>query len=114
MYSPVDKPHLDTVKRKQPLVSIVTLNYNQADLTRLFLESTRRLTYPNFEIIVCDMASRENPDEKIKALNIPNAELFLSKKNLGFAAGNNWGMQKAKGEFIFIINNDTEVGGTLL
>ena len=37
-----------------------------------------------------------------------------SKRNLGFAGGNNWGMRQAKGEFFFIVNNDTEVTPDLL
>lgn len=92
-----------------PLVSIITLNYNQTDTTCAFLESTRSLTYPNYEILVCDMASREDPTARITANNYPNTRVLVSKKNLGFAGGNNWGMRHAKGDFLFIVNNDTEV-----
>ncbi len=103
-----------TTAQIQPLVSIVTLNYNQADVTCEFLLSTKKISYRNFEIIVCDMNSDEDPSEKILALNIPEVNLLLSKKNLGFAAGNNWGMQHARGAFIFIVNNDTELTEDIL
>jgi hypothetical protein len=36
----------------QPLVSIITLNYNQAAVTKAFLESAKNLLYSNFEILV--------------------------------------------------------------
>ena len=94
---------------KQPLVSIVTLNYNQAALTTAFLESSKKLLYPHFEILVCDMASGGDLSTIINPADYPNTRLLLSKKNLGFAGGNNWGMRQAKGEFIFIVNNDTEL-----
>ncbi|MBC7867852.1 MAG: glycosyltransferase family 2 protein [Gloeobacteraceae cyanobacterium ES-bin-316] len=97
-----------------PLVSIITLNYNQTEVTCQFLESTKKLTYNNYEIIVCDMNSEEDPSQKIEALNLPNIFVFVSNLNLGFAAGNNWGMQQAKGEYIFIVNNDTEVTENLI
>jgi len=101
-------------KADSPLISIITLNYNQADVTCQFLESTKMLLYDNYEIIVCDMNSAEDITPKVEALDLPNVKVFLSKANLGFAAGNNWGMSKAKGEYFFIVNNDTEVTKSLL
>ena len=97
-----------------PLISIITLNYNQSAVTLDFLESARHLHYRNFEILVCDMASREDVRTIIKPELYPNTRLLLSEKNLGFAGGNNWGMRQAKGEFFFIVNNDTEMTPDLL
>jgi GT2 family glycosyltransferase len=94
---------------KQPLVSIITLNYNQAVVTAAFLESSKKLLYAHYEILVCDMASTTNPGTIFNPADYPNTRLLLSDKNLGFAGGNNWGMRQAKGEFIFIVNNDTEL-----
>jgi len=98
----------------QPLVSIITLNYNQADVTRAFLESTKKLVYPNFEILVCDMASKTDPGLVFKASDYPCTKLLYSDINLGFAGGNNWGMRQANGKFIFIVNNDTELTPDIL
>jgi GT2 family glycosyltransferase len=90
-------------------ISIITLNYNQTAATCAFLESTRLLDYPNYEILVCDMASASDPSPSIPNGKYPHTNLLKSKKNLGFAGGNNWGMRQAKGEYLFIVNNDTEV-----
>lgn len=102
------------MRKDQPFISIITLNYNQTDVTCDFLASTRNLKYRNFEILVCDMASAVDPTAKILAGNYPNTRLLLSKENLGFAGGNNWGMRQAKGDYMFIVNNDTEVTDSLL
>ncbi|MDP4210998.1 MAG: glycosyltransferase family 2 protein [Bacteroidota bacterium] len=99
---------------KEPLVSIITLNYNQAQVTREFLESSKSLNYRNYEILVCDMASSISPETAFRASDYPNTRLLLSYKNLGFSGGNNWGIRQAKGDFIFIVNNDTELTPDLI
>jgi len=97
-----------------PLVSIITLNWNQADITCAFLESTRKLNYKNYEILVCDMGSDIDPTQQINEAGYPNTKVLRSDVNLGFTGGNNWGMRQAKGDFVFIVNNDTEVTPDLL
>jgi len=101
-------------KETEPFISIITLNYNQTDVTCAFLASTEKLNYTNYEILVCDMASAEDPSSKILSGNYRNTRLLLNPQNLGFAGGNNWGMSEAKGDFFFIVNNDTEVTPNLL
>src|ERR1700730_699769 len=100
--------------RRMPLISVVTLNYNQARVTREFLDSFRLIKYPNYEIIVCDNGSNEDVSLFFDIGQYPHAKLLRSNTNLGFAGGNNWGISHAKGEFIFIVNNDTEVTPDLL
>ena len=97
-----------------PLVSIITLNYNHTSVTCDFLESTRGLRYPNYEIIVCDMASATDPTEEILRGRYPKTRVVRSRVNLGFAGGNNLGMREACGEYIFIVNNDTIVTPDIL
>jgi len=98
----------------RPLISIITLNYNQTDVTCEFLESLKCLDYRNYEVLVLDMASAVDPTEQLMAGNYENLQLIVSKENLGFAGGNNLGMRHAKGDFVFIVNNDTEVTPDLL
>lgn len=92
----------------QPLISIITINYNESGVTLELLESLRALTYPAVEVIVVDNASpNDNPDRIKEAY--PEIHLIKSQENLGFSGGNNLGVKAAKGEFLFFINNDTEV-----
>ncbi len=94
------------MENKKPLISIVTINYNNTDDTCDFLESVLCLDYDNLEVIVVDNASKENPSEKLKAV-YPAINIILSEKNLGFAGGNNLGVKQAKGDYLFFVNNDT-------
>jgi len=95
-------------------VSIITVNYNQPKLTELLLASLRQVnTYDNIEIIVVDNASKLNPVPNWE-LAYPNMIFIRSDENLGFAGGNNIGIAAATGEFLFLINNDTEVTPNLV
>lgn len=99
-----------------PFVSIVTLNWNGTDVTCEFLESTKHFTYKNYEIIVVDNGSIEDPTEKILAGNYPNVKIVKSPVNLGSAGGNNFGMRHSSPDydFVFQVNNDAEVTPDLI
>lgn len=91
-----------------PLVSVITVNYNQLQYTLQLLESLRRSNYENIEIIVVDNASQENP-AAVLTERFPEARVIVSAENLGFAGGNNLGLNSAKGKYLFFLNNDTEI-----
>ncbi|QCR22502.1 glycosyltransferase family 2 protein [Pontibacter sp. SGAir0037] len=92
----------------KPLVSIVSINYNQAQVTCEMVFSLRKITYPNIEIIVVDNASPSEAPDLIEE-QCPEVKLIRSSVNLGYAGGNNLGVMQAKGEYILFLNNDTEV-----
>ena len=92
----------------EPLVSIITINYNESEVTLDLLDSVRKLSYANYEVIVVDNASPNDNPDKIKE-NFPEVNLIKSPENLGFAGGNNLGVKQAKGEYLLFINNDTIV-----
>jgi GT2 family glycosyltransferase len=92
----------------QPLVSIITVNYNQIEVTLSFLQSLADITYKNTEIFVVDNASQTDPTILIKEL-YPEVEVIVSKENLGFAGGNNLALKKARGKYVMFLNNDTIV-----
>jgi GT2 family glycosyltransferase len=96
------------MKIEQPLVSIITINWNTIDVTSDFLRSVKENnTYSNIELIVVDNASREDPSETLLSI-YPTAKIIRNEQNLGFSGGNNTGIKSAKGDYFFIINNDTE------
>ncbi|MEO6914227.1 MAG: glycosyltransferase family 2 protein [Chitinophagaceae bacterium] len=97
----------------QPLVSIVTINYDTPEVTAAMLESLSTLDYPNWEVIVVDNASPSFSSSCLKD-KYPFIRHISSPVNLGFAGGNNLGLHYAKGEYILLLNNDTEVTPTLI
>lgn len=94
----------------QPDISVVILNYNTRDLTRTCLTTllASRLEKYVMEVIVCDNGSEDGSVEMI-ADEFPGVILIKNGKNLGFAAGNNPGIRKAKGRFVLLLNTDTEI-----
>lgn len=92
----------------QPLVSIISIDYNQPEVTREMLDSVRRMSYPNLEVIVVDNASRENLQDEFNR-DYPEVIYIRSEENLGFSGGNNLGINASHGEYLFFVNNDTEL-----
>ena len=97
----------------KPLISIITIYYINADISAALLQSVLCLEYNNVEVIVVDNASKENPTAKLKSI-LPSVKIIISDKNLGFAGGNNLGIKQAKGDYLFFVNNDTELTPTIL
>lgn len=98
----------------QPLVSIIALNWNTHSVTCDFLKSIREnCTYPNIEVIIVDNASDDDPTSLFQS-SFPGLQVIRNERNLGFSGGNNIGIRKAKGDFLFIVNNDTEFTPGLL
>lgn len=91
-----------------PLVSIITINYNQYDVTCALLDTLQVITYPAVEVIVVDNGSAQDEAARLAAA-YSFARVLAASDNLGFTGGNNLGMQAAKGDFILLLNNDTEV-----
>jgi GT2 family glycosyltransferase len=89
-------------------VSIITVNFNQPAVTELLLASIPGLhNNPSVEVIVVDNGSSQNYVPQWVA-KYPHIRFIRSDVNLGFAGGNNLGIKAAKGEYLFLVNNDTE------
>lgn len=94
--------------------SIITVNFNQPQVTFDFLKSVRDNTSAeNVEVILVDNGSKENFEEAYKAI-YPELVFIRSEQNLGFAGGNNLGIKVAKGDYLLLLNNDTEISNNLL
>lgn len=82
------------------IVSIIIVNWNGGEVFRNCLNSLKKLKYRDYELIIVDNGSTDGTQ---KLATIQN------NKNLGFAVGNNQGYQKARGKYIWLLNNDTLV-----
>ena len=96
-------------KHSEPLLSVITVNYNGLDDTSELIESLLETIHSvSYEIVVVDNASRINEAELLKN-KFPQIVALRSEQNLGFSGGNNLGILNAKGDYLFFMNNDTFV-----
>jgi len=95
---------------KKPNLSIIILNYNTKGLLKNCLNKVKKAKEDDYlcETIVVDNASTDGSPEMVRK-DFPWVELIVSKKNLGFAGGNNLGLKKAVGKYILFLNSDTEI-----
>lgn len=99
-----------------PKVDIVVLNWNNLDATMACLESVYQSDYINFEVIVIDNGSDQNPKEELSA-KYPQVIFYENDHNLGYTGGNNQGIKLAlerESDFIWLLNNDSLVDGQCL
>ena len=92
----------------RPKISIISIDYNGLELTCKMIESLEeKIDFP-LEVIIVDNASRTDNAAEIKR-RYPFVKTIRSRENLGFAGGNNLGLKEATGDYLFFLNNDTEV-----
>lgn len=99
-----------------PLVYIILVNYNGYKDTTECVNSLKKINYSNYKIIIVDNASFDNSVEILKK-KLSDCKIIESKKNLGFAGGNNLGIKYAlgnKADYILLLNNDTLVESNFL
>lgn len=102
-------PPLAKVVYIMGLVSVITVNYQQAALTVDFLRSlSANVLGVPFEVIVIENRS-ETDNGLLFEMACPGVIYLRSEKNLGFAGGNNLGIRHAKGDYLLFLNNDTEI-----
>ena len=101
---------LNDSEKKLPAPSVYTiiLNYNNYADTVETIESVLSLRYTSNFILLIENSSDKKIIQKIR-ITYPNLAIIENKKNLGYAGGNNIGIQAAVAsgaEYIFLLNND--------
>jgi GT2 family glycosyltransferase len=90
-------------------LSIITVTWNSEEFIRNCLDSIS-LSLGNLasEVIVVDNGSSDQTAKIVEEL-YPQVNLIQNKKNLGYAKANNQGIEEATGEYILLLNPDTQV-----
>lgn len=96
-----------------PDLSIVILNFNTAQLLKNALLSLADTKDIKLQTIVVDNASSDHSVELVKK-EFKDVQLIASKKNLGFAGGNNLALPYLKGRYVLFLNSDTVTPGNTL
>lgn len=97
-----------------PKLSIVVLCWNSRKVIPACLESlSRQETTFALEVIVVDNASEDGTASYVQQ-NFPQFKLLQTGSNLGFSRGNNRGIEQAAGDYVLILNPDTELHPNML
>jgi len=98
---------------QNPLVSIITVNYNGRAYLELLYNSLAKISYSPVELILVDNASVDDSVEFVRK-NYPGVKILQNTENYMFARGNNEGIKIARGEIICLLNNDVVVDADFL
>jgi len=96
-------------------IAVIILNWNQAQLTIDCLQSVLKSRLENkisLDIVVIDNGSTNENINLLTNSRVNGFTLIKNKENLGFTGGNNEGIKyalKNKADYIFLLNNDTEI-----
>lgn len=92
-------------------ISVVIVHYNVADLLRNCINSIHKyLLNIDYEIVVVDNLSPDDSWKNLKS-EFPAVNFIAAEENYGFSIANNIGVKSAKGEYVLILNPDTEIEG---
>lgn len=90
------------------MVSVIIPNYNGERFLKECLESLKRQTFDDMEVILVDNASTDDSIKLAKEL-YREIRVIELHDNTGFAYAVNRGIEAAKGEYVLLLNNDTIV-----
>lgn len=96
----------------EPLVSILIPNKDHvSDLRKCIVSIQEKSSYPNYEIIVIENNSVEEKTFQYYQIleRQPNIRVVQWNGKFNYSAINNFGYTFAKGDYILLLNNDTEV-----
>lgn len=89
-------------------VSFIAALHNHLPLTQAMVRSLRE-TWPeqvSAEVVLVDDGSTDGTREWLSQLNASDHQVILRDENSGFAAANNCGARRARGEILIFLNND--------
>jgi len=108
----IEKKGINFNSSEKPFVTILIPFYNEVDYTRNclnFLYNNLTDKYP-YEIILID----DNSSEDVDLSYINGIKILKNEENLGFLRNINKGIKAAKGDYVYLLNNDTEVQNNFL
>ncbi len=91
-----------------PLFSIIIVSLNGEKVLPKCINAIYKTDHNDYEVILVDNGSKDNTSEIVRNLQ-KDVKIIRSEINLGFAGGNNLGIKAAKGNWIILLNDDTEV-----
>jgi GT2 family glycosyltransferase len=92
---------------ENPQISVILVLYNRAELTLQCLRSIADHDFRDLEIIIVDNASTDETAELLK--HIEGVHIIRNNENRNFVLGVNQAAREARGEYLLLLNNDTQL-----
>ena len=99
-----------------PRVAAVVVNYNGKEITLQAVESLRKMTYPNFDLVVLDNASTDGSPETLAQVypDLKQVKVEVNRgSSSGYAHGFRWAFENGY-DYVLLLNNDIEVEPDML
>lgn len=96
-------------------ISVIIPVYNTEKYLRRCFDSVINQTYPNMEMVVINDGSKDNSEKIINEYRNEYPEIisYYSKENTGVADTRNFGIEKAKGDYIMFLDSDDYIDEAL-
>ena len=91
----------------RPLISIILVLFNRAELTLACVRSIIENVHEDFELILVDNASTDRTPRLLQ--RIQGAHIIHNPENRNFLVAVNEGARKCRGEYILLLNNDAQL-----
>src|ERR1700761_4728013 len=89
----------------EPFFSVIIPVYNRADVVTAAIESVLAQSFQDFEIVVVDDGSSDDPQSAIAAIGDPRIR-FLRQENQGGGRARNTAIDAARGRYIAPLDSD--------
>lgn len=100
--------------RVSPFFSVLIVNFNAGDLLQGALNSLKKQTFKDFEVVIVDNDSQDRSAENLDIEGLPTVRVLREKQNHGFAKGNNMAAAAASGKWLALLNPDATADATWL
>lgn len=104
----LDEGKVLTIDTTPPIVSIILVLYNRAELTLACIQSIVDNVRVPHEIVIVDNDSKDRTDELLSLVK-GNVKVIENKDNSGFLLACNMAAREAKGSYLLFLNNDAEI-----
>ena len=91
-----------------PTVSVIIPVYNRAHLLSRTLDSVLAQTFPDFEVLIVDDCSSDDPASVVEQYRDPRLMYLRQSANRGVAAARNRGLREARAPFVAFLDDDDE------
>lgn len=91
----------------RPTFSVVIPLYNRADIVAQTIQSVLSQDFQDFEIVVVDDGSKDDPEPVVRAIGDPRIR-FVRQANAGGGAARNRGIEEARGRYIAFLDSDDQ------